>query len=150
MRKLTMVLTAMVGTMLAAGAAGAQVRGDKCGTLAHPEARLTRLARYFVSPDYAEFRDDIPAIAAADSQAVVTDEHECGPVMRAAVKYLRAQPAWRDLQRDGFDFNVLRYGPYVAVVVLQLPPAGQRLGGGWMRMLIFRASDLALLGVRLV
>jgi hypothetical protein len=70
--------------------------------------------------------------------------------MEVVANHLRTEPAWEALQRDGFEFDVLRHGPYYAVVIVDLPPPGIRAAFGWARMFILRASDLSLLGVRLV
>lgn len=132
-------------------AVGAQVRWENCGTWRGADARLTDIVRYFTDAEEAEFREGMAEALPVDAERhVLTDERECNPVMRAAIKYLRDQPSWSETKQLGFVFNVFRIGPFYVVVLLENVPEGKRRAGGWATMLVFDVADLRLRGVRLV
>lgn len=147
-RECFIVMTALA---LGSSALGAQVRSEKCGTWRGAEARLTDIARYFTDAEEAEFREGMIETLPADAaRQALSDERECSPIMRVAIRYLRDQRSWSETKRLGFVFNVFRIGPYYVVVLLENVPEGKQRAGGWATMLVFDAADLRLRGVRLV
>jgi hypothetical protein len=132
------------------GLAGAQGNPNRCGDRTGAQDRLEDLSHYFTDVEDAEFRQGmIQPVRAGAVQAVVQDSRVCNAVYHKMVAQLRTNTNWRDLQRTGFRHVILQYGPYYAVLVNQVTPPG-KLVFGWTEMMVFRASDLALLGVRAV
>jgi hypothetical protein len=130
--------------------AAAQGGPDRCGDQTGAQDKLEDLAHYFTDDEDADFREGmISQVSATTTQEVVTDRHVCNAVYHQLVTRLRTNTNWRDLQRDGFKHVILRYGPYYAVLVDQIPPPGKKVLG-WTAMLIFRVSDTAYLGTGMV
>jgi hypothetical protein len=135
------------------GIAAAQT--SRCGDWDGADARLEHLSRYFIDPEYKDFREDLIEQVSADApRYVVRDTAVCEAIMDSLLAQLHADPNWADTfqtqYQNGWTYNVLRYGPYYAVVALELPPPGKRLAGGWAKMWILRASDLKYIGGGLV
>lgn len=123
---------------------------DPCGTWEGAPARLSRLLKYFTDPELADFREGMIERLPADvGRYVVTDPVECTPVYTRALEVLQDSPGWSEMEELGFEYNILRYDQYYAVVVLQNVPEGHFRVGGYALMLIFDAGDLAYLGAGL-
>ena len=140
----------VVALLAAQNVASAQVRGDKCGTWENSDVRLGIIAKYFVDDDQAAFREGLIDKVSPDApQSVVLDEQICGPLMRQVLKSIRTQTNTHDVARNGYEFSVLRYGPYYAVVLLE-NSAPDTSNLSWATLFIFRASDMQFLGIGLV
>ena len=147
------VLLPIIYLLVISGPAAAQT--SRCGDWDGADARLEELSRYFIDPEHAEFREDLIEQVSADTpRFVVRDAAVCEAVMDSLLAQLHADPNWATIfqrrYQNGWTYNILRYGPYYAIVALELPPPGNRLAGGWATMWILRASDLKYIGGGLV
>lgn len=130
----------------------AQGGSDRCGiTGDDAHTSLEQLAHYFVDPADSDLREDLfDQVEPSAPMAVVRDRRVCAAVYRATVQHLRTTHTnWRQLQQAGFTHTILRYGPYYAVLVDEIPPPGKTYLG-WTEMLIFRVEDLSYVGTLMV
>jgi len=82
------------------------------------EGELAEFTKYFREEEYAAFREStMRRLTAEDSQEVVRDPATCKAVLNAALTSLRMFSSWAEMERRGYDFTVLRYGPYYAVLM---------------------------------
>jgi hypothetical protein len=107
---------------------------------------LEGFARYFRDAEFASVRGTAVAqLATSDDQEVVADSAACQAVVAAALAILRTHDnAWVQSEPHGYDFAVLRYGPYYAVLMqASVDPAGNP--PHYLPLMIFRVSDLTYL-----
>jgi hypothetical protein len=104
---------------------------------------LPQFAEFFTSDAYAVWRGaQIDQIAQTDSQYIVTDSVTCQQVYAQAVSQLQADPHNAvNLAAGAHDFAVFRYGPYLAIFVVNTGP-DDPFSKPESRFLVFRASDL--------
>jgi hypothetical protein len=114
-----MVFGAACATVLVLStAAFSQRRAPPCGTMQEAEGELAEFTKYFREEEYAAYRESIMRrLTAEDSQEVVRDPATCKAVLNAALTALRTYSSWAEVEQRGYDFTVLRYGPYYAVLV---------------------------------
>ncbi len=145
------IVASALAWLLFPGGAIAQGGSGKCGDPTDAEVRLERIAPYFTDADQAEIREGLfEQVGATAPRQVILVERVCARIYRAAVRALRAtHNNWHDLQRAGFRHTILRYGPYYAVLVNEIPPPGKTYLG-WTEMLIFRIEDLSYVGTLMV
>ena len=132
-----------------AGAARASAPPDKCGNIDAPAELLAEAyAPAFHESESADWRASlgIQTLPEGTTGSVVTDQAVCRRVMREAVEIFRRWPHWRDLHRNGYEFQVYRIGPYYAVHESDLPPPGVVSLTYHSNLLIFRADTLAYVG----
>lgn len=74
---------------------------------------------YFIdTPEQQAFRQAVgyAPITNADIRGVVTDATTCQTVEAATREKLKGSPILRDINQRGWTFNILRFGPYLAMV----------------------------------
>ena len=112
------------------GPAWAQPRTHSagCGSMENAQGELEGFEKYFRDNEYANVRRNvIRQLTSNDSQAVVTNRGTCRAVLQAALTVLRRyDPKWPQVEQRGYDFTVLRYGPYYAILIKETddPEAG--------------------------
>src|SRR5215212_654154 len=91
----------------------------ECGSMENAQGELEGFEKYFRDAEYANVRRTvIRQLTANDVQAVVTDKATCRAVLKAAVTMLRQYDSnWSQVEQRGYDFTVLRYGPYYAILI---------------------------------
>jgi hypothetical protein len=135
---------AIVAVSTAAGRTSAQATHAPCGSGVYASDYLTEFAKYFRDSAMARVRNDkIRQLTPADTQYVVTNPGICQAVLHAAERRLGTYNAeWPQIERNGFDFTVLRYGEYYAVFVdyPRDPETGQP--PHFLPLLVLRARGL--------
>lgn len=142
----TLLLAATL--LLAPGIGTAQSRPSACGSLPEDIVSVTDYARYFASDTFAWLRaDHITQIAPTDSQYIVTDSVTCQAVHDRAVQQLQTRAdSLINLQPGGHDFTVFRFGPYLAIVLIDtnLDTSTEIVAEDRTSpILVFNASDLS-------
>jgi hypothetical protein len=110
---------------------------------------LAAFEQYFRDEDYAD--SSIVQISPAESQEVVTNSVTCRAVLNAALVMLRQnEPTWAQIEQRGYDFTVLRYGPYYAILVRWT--ADPATGGvpPYVPLMVFRSDGLTYVTTILV
>ena len=139
-------------TVGAASCALAQVHPQPgCGSRQGAEDELESFAMYFHDDEYAAVRGTVlQKLSNAEPQAVVTDVGTCRAVLQAALRVLRQHDSnWPAAEARGYDFTVLRYGPYYAILVKVSddPVTGP---AHYLPLMVFRARGLTYLTTILV
>lgn len=123
-----------------------------CGSVPNASGYLQGFEKYFRDEDMAEVRgNDIEQLAPGDSQEVVTNRRKCQAVLQAALRLLRQyEPSWPEIERRGYDFTVLRYGRYYAILVKYDvdPDTGRR--PAFVPLLVFRNHGVSYVTTILV
>jgi hypothetical protein len=90
-----------------------------CGSMENAQGELEGFEKYFRDDEYANVRRNvIRKLTADESQMVVTNQGKCQAVLQAALTMLRRyDPDWSRDEQRGYDFTVLQYGPYYAILV---------------------------------
>jgi hypothetical protein len=90
-----------------------------CGTGQDASDDLAEYEKYFRDSEFAVVRKDkIRQLSANDTQEVVSNGGTCQAVLQAALRMLRRyDPNWPQVERRGYDFTVLRYGPYYGILM---------------------------------
>lgn len=145
------VTAAVAALVLSVGNASATTLEppNKCGNLENPQQLLLDwYAPTFYEPDNAEWRVEIgvETLDPTTPAEVVTDQAVCRRVMHAAMRVFRSWPDWREVHRNGYEFQVYRIGPYYAVHQRDLPPPGVIWLTYISNLQVFRADTLEYLG----
>lgn len=142
------VLMAAAGVLLLTAALTPDPSTGGCGTMANKDGQLRFFGKYFFEAEYAVMRDPngVQQVSPTDSIYVVSDSATCDAVMTALLTELRKNPGWTAWEDAGYEFAVLRYGPYYAVHLQRLDnSAPDVIHPGYTSLLVLRKSDLALL-----
>jgi hypothetical protein len=81
---------------------------------------------------------------ATQAYEVVSRPDTCQAVLNAAMRMLRQyEPSWRKIEQAGYDFTVLQYGSYYALLIsYKLDPA-TGLRPHYIPLMVFRAGVLS-------
>ena len=136
--------------LLVAAPAAAQTPGrpDPCGALENKAGALESLSRYFVDPARATILGGF-GVAQPGPDAprdVVVDPRVCSAFMGRVRAQLGRSGVLRELRPEGFDFAVLRYGPYLTALVTERPQEGAVLAHGYTELVIFDDETLRYVG----
>jgi hypothetical protein len=123
-----------------------------CGSLPNAQGYLAGFGRYFRDDDMADVRgDEIVQLSPNASQEIVTRVGTCQAVRQAALRMLRQyEPSWPRIEAAGYDFVVLRYGDYYAILVKYEvdPDTGRR--PDYIPLLVFRTQGFSYVTTILV
>ena len=129
--------------LLASEVNGQQPR-PSCGSRQYADDELRTFAKYFRDAEYAAVRKaSIRQLGPEDPQAVVTNVGTCQAVLNAALRmFRRYEPTWPEVERHGYDFTVLRYGPYYAIFMKYSYDPNHPNGPPFLPLVIFRARGM--------
>jgi hypothetical protein len=110
------------------------------------EDQLDWTLPFFADPENAQARAalQIQGVSEDAPRAVVHDARVCGRLYALILQTRRTGSDGTE-PHHGFDYVVLRYGPYYAVVMAEPSP-----GSEFSDMYIFRVSDFSYVGTVLV
>jgi hypothetical protein len=141
-------ITAIAGavTLISPTGTAAQLPAPTgCGSVANAQGYLREFEKYFRDDEMAEYRGTaIVQLTPTASQEVVTQIGVCQAVLHAASRMFRQyEPRWSQIEQAGYDFTVLRYGGYYAILVkYEIDPyTGQH--PHYIPLLIFRSHGLS-------
>ena len=122
---------------------GASAQKPACGSISNPENYLRFFERYFRDDDEEEVRgNEIQKLAPGETQEVVTRTGECRVVLQAALQMLRRYEAsWPQIEAHGYEYTVLRYGNYYAILVRYEKDPETGRAPDWVPLLIFRGHN---------
>jgi len=126
----------------------AQGNSNPCGNLENKTGILERVARYFEDPSQASVLEGlgIARAVAYVPREVVEDRRVCNPLMGKARAQLGKSGLMAQLHPGGFEFAVLRFGPYSVVAVIQNPAKGEFPAHPYSELLIFDWETSEYLG----
>ena len=95
-----------------------QQLSPSCGSMQEAQGELVAHEKYFRNEEFAAFRKSaLRRLSAHDTQEVVQDSAACQAVLAGALTVLRTYSSWPPVEERGYEFTVLRYGPYYAILM---------------------------------